>query len=671
MCYDKGEILNKTRNLKLWRKMTINQEYTSLLEKIQEADNLYYNHPERATLPDSEYDVLYERLLELEAVNPDLVRPDSPTKKLVKSTGLFEKVRHTRPMLSLEKVTTKDTLEKFLTNLPANTNFLVDSKIDGASLSLEYVNGELTVAATRGDGEEGDNITANALNVIGVLPYLPEKVSCSIRGEVIIPLDKYELIKDQFANPRNAAAGALRSKRPQDALDRHLCFVAYDLVSDDANITTAREALDKLDNLGFITQADLSTFCSGILEVGAAVDNILTNKDAFSYETDGVVVKANEYSVRKALGFRSKSPRWAVAYKVAGNTATTILRDVTWQVGKSGINAPVGELEPVQLSGTLISRVTLHNLSIIRQHNLKIGDLVIITRAGEVIPFLVGVAASNNGDEVKPPTDCASCGNVLRVEGSSLILRCPNVLGCSEQIKGRLVHWASRKAANIDAIGPSWTDTFVDEGLVVRPSGFYKLSARHLAPLDRMGNRQIERFLESIENSKGVGLRKALVGFSIPFVSEGTAKRLVRYYDSIEQVLVATVEELEKIEDIGHETAKSLHSFFNNAIVVDEVGRLQQLGVNLNRLKEDEPVAINTNNPFSGKTVVITGTLAVPRKTVQTMLESLGAHVSSSITNGTDFLIAGEKVGSKLQKAHDKGITVLTEDEALEMAGLM
>jgi len=645
--------------------------YDEIVEIIKKADELYYNEPDNATLPDAEYDVLYDHLITLEAGSPEIIRNDSPTQRLVPVGSLFDKVRHERPMLSLEKITEADDLEKFVVGIGIDKQMEVSAKMDGMALSLDYdARGRLIRAVSRGDGTTGDNLTANVKHVVGVPRVLAGNNghACSIRGEIVIPVEKFELVKDQFANARNAAAGAMRSKDPQDAKKRHLHFYAYDLVTEDDTITAASEAVDFLERVGFAIP--ITTFVKGAINVVNAVGELFEMKDNLAYETDGVVIKADSYEVRASYENRTKSPRWAVAFKQAGETAATTLNSVSWQVAKTGIVSPVAELAPVFLSGTTIKRATLHNMKYVDDMGLAIGDTVEITRAGDIIPRVLSVMVSNGGETIKPPETCPSCNSNVIVYSDSKIAKCTNAVDCPEQVAGKLIAWSSRKAGNIDAIGETWITTLADAGILKRPSDFYKLSTRHLFQFDRMGTTLATKFVDSINDSRDIGMRRALIGFSIPFASEGTAKRLCKHYESIEQVMNATVKELEAIDDVGAVVAKSLVDFLSLPENVEEIATLRQLGVNLDRLDEDAPVVVDAGSPFADKKVVITGTLSEPRSHFQKLLEGLGAKVSGSVSKNTDYLLAGENAGSKLTRAEELGIVVLTEVELENMIGV-
>ena len=645
-------------------------EYTTLVERARAASDLYYNNPDDPlNIPDEQFDEMIAQIEAYEATNPDRVRDDSPTKVVeVQTTSgsrvLFSEVTHRRPMLSLAKITDDESLESFLVNVGQPFEFEVSAKLDGMALSLEYDgDGNLMWAASRGDGRVGEDLTQNALQVTGIPKKIETDGPCSIRGEVLITLDDFEHMSSRFANPRNAAAGGLRSKDPNEAKDRKLTFFAYDLVTQSDNIGSSREAFDVLWAMGFDTP--VTFFTKSITKTLEHIHEIFDKRDELPYEIDGVVVKASSYKVRNALGFRERSPKWAVAYKQAGKTTVTTLKSVTWQVGKSGIVAPVAELAPATLEGTTIKRATLHNIKYIRDLGLAEGCRVKIIRAGQVIPRVEAKEGDLPADAtpISLPTACPSCGGSLREEGESKILRCTNIHECKAQRLGRLEAWAARSAADIDAIGPTWIEAFTEAGILTAPSDFYKISRRHLLSFERMGDTLAEKFIDSIDTSRQVGMRGSLIGMCIPHCSEGTATRLCRHFDSVEAVAQASYEQLVGIEDIGPVVAKSIHSFFASDQTREEVLRLRSYGVNLDRLEEDAPVEILEDNPFVGKKFVITGKLSAPRSEVKKALESLGAKVSSSISGSTDFLLAGEKAGSKLKKAQDLGVTVYSEED--------
>jgi DNA ligase (NAD+) len=653
-------------------------EYIDLCNSVRNADKVYYNDPDNAALPDEKYDRMWNRIKEIEEEYPDLISSLSPTQKPsgYADTATFEAVRHDVPMLSLNKAYNDGELTKFYQQFANDVDYSIEPKLDGASLSLEYEAGRLVRAVSRGDGTEGEDITANAVYADGVQTFVGNTFTGVVRGEVVITRTDFAAINTggTFANPRNAAAGALRSKRPADCKARKCTFYAFDIY-DKAKPESTDDSVaanDALIKMGFNVPTMFTAYSKE--EAAESLSMMLALRPQLNYETDGVVIKARSHVVREELGATGHHPRWAVAYKTAGDTADTILRDVVWQVGKTGIVAPVGLLEPVALSGTTISRVTLHNLSIIIEKDMLIGDMLRITRAGDVIPYVLAVVGSDEVKQVRPiepPAECPSCGTKLIEEGNSRILRCTNVSGCSAQAVGRLVHWASRAAADIDAIGPSWIESFVDKGDLADPSDFYTLKARHLHKYDKMGARNIERFITSIEASKNVGLRRAIIGLCIPFVSKGTAARLCRYYGTMNEVVLATFDELSKIEDIGPTVAKSIVDFFLDEDNMTLLSKLEINGVNLNRLPEDEPMIANATSELAGKVVVMTGALpsGTKRDEFSTMLARAGATVGSSVSGKTDYLVIADpsSTSSKATKARALGVVLISEETALQM----
>lgn len=651
-----------------------------LLEgELRRHSHLYYSEgtPE---ISDEAYDALERELLDLELAHPDLKAPDTPTERIEDGIStLFDPVRHAVAMLSLEKAYTREELEAFSARFPDQT-LVIGPKFDGVSISFRYENGKLVRAATRGDGEVGEDVTQNIPGMKNVPAQLSEPVTAEIRGEVVMLRSDWAAYNaanpdKQLANPRNAAAGTLRAKTREKVADRPLTFMPFDLIEDGVT----HDVVARIEQLGFATEG--FELVDGIEQVQAYIDQVAATRADRDYELDGVVIRLADRAAYEAAGARSKTPRGAIAFKLAAERTTTKLNSITVQVGKSGINALVAELEPVFLAGTTIRRATLHNLKYIEDKDIRVGDTVEILRAGDVIPRVDrSVPERRTGDEVvfAAPTACASCGGPLAQEGESKVLRCENTQGCPAQSLRRLIHWASRASADIDAIGASWIEVFLDAGLVTQPSDFYRLTYADLRPngekgdgaFDRMGHRLAEKMLASIDASRGVGLRKAIIGWSIPFCSEGTAKRLCRAgYESVEQVMAASREELEAIEDIGPVVAESIVKFFSLAATGAEIAALREHGVSLDVRDEDRPPKIASSSPLAGKTVVFTGKLeAFDRKAGESLVERAGGKASGSISKSTSLLVAGPGAGSKLAKAESLGVEVIDEAEFLQRA---
>jgi DNA ligase (NAD+) len=656
-----------------------------LADELLHHKHLYYN--DTPEISDEEYDALEAELLALERDYPHLKAEDSPTELVGAQVDaeLFSAVRHERPMASLAKSYTSEEVETFLGRFPDQKIALLP-KFDGTSLSLLYQGGKLVRAATRGDGEIGEDVTPNVRGMKGVPESLTDSRDVEVRGEVVMlksDFDSYNALhpEDPLKNPRNAAAGTLRAKDRSKVQDRPLTFVAFSYHLLDGQALPTLDS-PELSAQGFRVERYQEAATKE--EVFAYIKETEAARATLDYDIDGVVMRVADPAAFEAAGQNSHHPRAAMAFKMAAELGETTLNAVTWQVGKSGTVAPVAEIQPVFLSGTTISRATLHNLQMIADKGIKIGDRIQIRRAGDVIPHVDGTAPGyvRDGNEVDivPPTQCPSCGGALIETGSSRILMCTNSDACPAQQSRRLIHWAGRGASDIDAVGQSWIERFQDAGLLSRPSDFYRLDKETLlAQGDGMGTRLADKMVASIEKAKNVGLRKAIVGFSIPLCSEGTAKRLCRAgYPSLEAVMDAPKEDLEGIEDIGPAVADSIISFFANPAIRQEVEDLRALGVNLDVLPEDKPVEVKADAsgalpPLAGKKVCITGKLpsGLDRKVFQALVEKEGAKASSGVSKDTDYLVCGPDIiakgSSKLKDAEKHGVPVISEEDARAM----
>lgn len=639
-----------------------------LREKISRHRDLYYNG--EAQISDGEYDALEAELRQIESDHPHLA--DGTLEEVGAVPGQnFPPARHDPPMLSLDKVYSPEELQGFIDRHP-DQGFALWPKFDGVSLSLLYRDGVLERAATRGDGRVGEEITGNVRALVaGVPETLSEDWSGEVRGEVLMLRADWEAYNkmnpgDELANPRNATSGTLRAKDPAKVADRKLTFFAYDLVDEDAS-----DPVETLPRIGFPLEG-YSEAATGE-EIIRRIEEAEAGRDSLPYEIDGIVCRLRDRGAYEQAGYTGHHPRGAVAYKLRAEEGESLLESVTWQVGKSGIIAPVGEITPVFLAGTTIRRVTLHNLEVIAEKKVRTGERIILKRAGDVIPHIIGPApGASGGKEIKPPVACPSCSGPVVEEGESRILRCENVQGCPAQKARRLIHWASRAAADIDAIGQSWIEKMIDADLLDHPSDFYRLDVKTLTETfegEGMGQRLAERMISSIDSSRSVGMRRAIIGWSIPFASTGTAERLCRAgYSSVEEVARASRDELLEVEDVGKVVAGSLLDFFSTPVAKDEIKALRDLGVSLDVAEEDKPVEASETG-LTGKTVVMTGTLSVPRSEFKKTLEAGGAKVTGSITSKTDFLVCGEGGGSKRTKAENLGVEIIDEDRALELLG--
>jgi DNA ligase (NAD+) len=639
---------------------------------IELRDAYYRGEP---LVADAEYDALEDELRALVGEHPDLTPDPNPLEMVGAPSVLHAPVRHSRPMLSLEKATKPEQVEAFFERFPGQP-VVVMPKLDGLSLALVYENGRLARAVTRGDGTTGEDVTTL---VKAIADGIPAKVAATatteIRGELVMLRSTFAAYNEAhpdkpLINPRNAAAGTVRAKDPKTVEGRRLQFFAFDL-------GTEGEVHDDLEAglkaLGF-DAADMR-HADDAKQAQEMISEIERRRNELDYDLDGAVLRLADRTAYAAAGTRANSPRGALAFKYAAEEKTTLLADVIWDVGKIGKVAPVAVLEPVFVGGTTVTRATLANQEVIRSRDVRIGDTVLVRRAGDVIPFVAGVldAAKRTGDEqeIVPPSKCPSCGHDLTEQGNSRELYCTNV-ACPAQTVRRLIHWASRAAADIDAIGQKWIERLNEAGKLDRASDFYALTKETLLEFDRIGEVSADNMIASIERSKGVGLRKALIGFAIPMASEGTAAKLCRHgFTKLEEIAEATEEELQQVEDVGPKVAASLHQHLNRPGTRDEIAALRGHGVNLDVLEEDLPPKVVSGAPLEGKTVVVTGSIAdprsgekVPRPVFQRLCERAGATTASSVSANTDMLITGADVGaSKLAKAEKLEVEVVDQAE--------
>ncbi|WP_458686319.1 NAD-dependent DNA ligase LigA [Nocardia tengchongensis] len=621
---------------------------------------------------DADYDAIEDELRGLIQANPALAPDPNPLEQVGAPGVLHAPVRHARPMLSLEKATTPEQVAAFFARFPGQS-VVVMPKLDGLSLSLVYENGRLARAVTRGDGTTGDDVTPL---VRALVDGVPDRVELSgrveVRGEAVMLRSTFAAYNTAhpdkpLINPRNAAAGTLRAKDPATVAERRLRFFGFDL--DTPADDTAVDLADGLQALGFTGAA--MQHCSDAVAAQAVIGEIERGRGDLDYDLDGAVLRLADRDAYAAAGTRSNSPRGALAFKFAAEEKTTLLREVIWDVGKTGKIVPVAWLEPVFVGGTTVTKATLANQEVIRARDIKIGDTVLVRRAGDVIPFVAGVldAAARTGAEldIVAPTGCPSCGQPVTEQGNSRELFCTNV-SCPAQTVRRLIHWASRAAADIDAIGQKWIERLAEAGLLENPSDFYTLTKEQLLEFDGVGEVSANRMIESIDNSRPVGLRRALIGLAIPMASDGTAARLARAgFASLEEVADAGEERLVEVEDIGPKVAASLDTHL--ARLRPELERLRAHGVSLDVRDEDLPPVVAAGAPLAGKTVVITGAISDPRSgekvarpTFQRLCEKAGATAASSVSANTDMLITGAGVGdSKLTKAANHGVEVVDQ----------
>jgi len=659
-------------------------EAEKLRREIRHNEYLYYvlDAPE---ITDAEYDRMMVRLRELEARYPDSIPADSPTQRVGgRASSQFTEVRHLEPLLSLGNVFSAEELrafdERVRSGLPAGSKveYVMEPKIDGLACSLIYENGKLVRAATRGDGVVGENVTANVRTIrsIPLTLKVPEGEAVpellDVRGEVYMPRQAFMRLNEQraergeseFANPRNAAAGSLRQLDPQVTASRSLSFFAYYLVGEGAQPKHS-ESLALLARYGFKVSENYKVV-ENIDEAIKYIGDFNELRQGLSYDTDGAVIKVNDVYQQRILGATGKDPRWATAYKYPPEQAETTLEDIDWRVGRTGVLTPTAVLTPVKLSGSVISRATLHNEDFIRAKDIRIGDRVIINKAGEIIPEVLRVVAEKRtGDEkeVEIPSVCPECGWRVERQGEEAAIRCTNP-HCPALGREGLIHFVSRDAMNIDGCGPSVINALLDAGLVRDAADLYSLRKEDLLKLERMGEKSADNLLAALAESKKNELDKLLFALGIRHVGAKVARILATEFGSMEKLQQAQPEELAQIRDIGDKIAESAVTWLNVPANIDLVERLAAAGLTMTFT----PTASQEDNPFFGKTLVFTGTMpTLGRAEAKTMAQDVGAKVSGSVSKKTDYVIAGAEAGSKLEKAQQLGVTVIDEAEFLRL----
>lgn len=659
-------------------------EAEKLRREIRHNEYLYYvlDAPE---ITDAEYDRMMVRLRELEARYPDSIPADSPTQRVGgRASSQFTEVRHLEPLLSLGNVFSAEELrafdERVRSGLPAGSKveYVMEPKIDGLACSLIYENGKLVRAATRGDGVVGENVTANVRTIrsIPLTLKVPEGEAVpellDVRGEVYMPRQAFMRLNEQraergeseFANPRNAAAGSLRQLDPQVTASRSLSFFAYYLVGEGAQPKHS-ESLALLARYGFKVSENYKVV-ENIDEAIKYIGDFNELRQGLSYDTDGAVIKVNDVYQQRILGATGKDPRWATAYKYPPEQAETTLEDIDWRVGRTGVLTPTAVLTPVKLSGSVISRATLHNEDFIRAKDIRVGDRVVINKAGEIIPEVLRVVVEKRtGDEkeVEIPSVCPECGWRVERQGEEAAIRCTNP-HCPALGREGLIHFVSRDAMNIDGCGPSVINALLDAGLVRDAADLYSLRKDDLLKLERMGEKSADNLLAALDESKKNELDKLLFALGIRHVGAKVARILATEFGSMEKLQQAQPEELAQIRDIGDKIAESAVTWLNVPANIDLVERLAAAGLTMTFT----PPARQEDNPFFGKTLVFTGTMpTLGRAEAKTMAQDVGAKVSGSVSKKTDYVIAGAEAGSKLEKAQQLGVTVIDEAEFLRL----
>ena len=664
---------------------SVEKEVEKLRDQIRYHEHRYYvlDDPE---ISDFEFDKLMHRLEELEKQHPELVMPDSPTQRVGgQPAQQFPKVRHSVPMLSLDNTYSVDELKDFDRRVRelsgrSKVDYVGELKLDGLSMALTYEDGVLTHGVTRGDGTQGEDVTANVRTIRSVpLRVEPEKLEVwgsrsrrrfEVRGEVIMPLKAFEKLNAQreaagepkFANPRNAAAGTMRQLDSRVVAERGLdMFIYFALLNGRPPLPEHWQVLESLVKLGFKVNPN-RRLCRSFEDLLEFIQQFETKRDKLDYEIDGMVVKVNDTRLWDELGWTAKSPRWAIAYKYAARQATTVVKDIRPQVGRTGTLTPVADLEPVDVGGVTVSHATLHNMDEIERLGVKIGDTVLIQRAGEVIPQVVKVVRpAPDGREFHMPKKCPVCGGeVFRAEGE-VAYRCLNT-ACPAKLKESLIHFSRRRAMDVDGLGDALVDQLVDKKLVRDVADLYSLTEEQLAGLERMGPKSASNLLGEIENSKKAELARVIFALGIPFVGERTAQLLAEHFGSLDRLSKASREELDEVAEVGPKVSEAIARFFLQKRNQEVLAKLRRAGVRFEQTK----AASQGSRPLEGKQFVLTGTLPkYSREDAQRMIEEAGGRVMSSVSKKTDYVVVGSEPGSKLDKARSLGVKTIDEAELL------
>ena len=670
----------------------VEKKIESLREQIRAHDYKYYILAQ-PSISDEEYDRLLKELEKLEAENPKLITSDSPTQRVGSDlTKEFKPIEHKVPMLSLSNTYSEDELFDFDRRVKDeliagdNVEYLVELKIDGASVSINYVNGILKTAATRGDGMVGEEITNN-VRTIKSLPLRIKKDNSipynlddfEVRGEIFMNVAEFEKLNKEradqgektFANPRNSTAGTLKLQDPKVVAKRPLNTFLYSLISPDNELKSQEENLIILKKMGFKINPHYKK-CKSIEEVIKVCRDFEKLRDELEYEIDGAVIKVNSIKQQIRLGNIARAPRWAVAFKFKSKQALTIIKDIVWQVGRTGAITPVAELEPVFLAGSTISRATLHNYDEIKRKDIRNGDTVIIEKGGDVIPKVVQVVLSKrspSSKKIKPPDKCPTCNSKLFKPEGEVAYYCENA-ECTDQIKGRIAHFASRGAMDIEGLGESLIDLFVEKGFLKTYGDIYNLKDRknELIAIERLGEKSVSNLLNSIEKSKERPFDKVLFALGIRYVGAGAAKKLATHFKDLDALVEASLDEITEVYEIGESISKSVKKFFSDAHNKKIIKELKKVGLKFSFA--DSKSSFVGDNFFKGKSFVLTGSLSsYTREEAEEMIMNLGGKITSSVSKKTDYVLAGDKAGTKLAKAKSLDIKILNESEFIEKIG--
>lgn len=634
------------------------------------------------TVSDPTYDKLYRELLELEQLFPELVKQDSPTQRVGDELiAGFQKIEHSSQMLSLDNAFDLDELRAFdqrVTQLAGQEfDYFAEMKIDGLAIVLRYEDGLLVQAATRGDGMVGEDVTENIRAIAAIPLRLRENVTAEIRGEIYLPKESFVQLneeresegKDTFANPRNAAAGTLRNLNPKITASRNLNGFFYTLMNpEEYGVETQEESIETISRWGLRTNKDYKRF-NEIEEVWQFIEEANEERQSLPYDIDGVVIKVNQLAVQSEIGMTVKSPRWAIAYKFKAEEAVTKILDIEWSVGRTGVVTPTAIMEPVFVAGSTVQRASLHNVDLIKERDIRIGDTVVIHKAGDIIPEVLRVVLEERTEDIEPyeiPTTCPACASELTHLEDEVALRCINP-ACPVQAQERMIHFSSRNAMNIDGLGEQRVRQLFDAGLLESVVDLYDLEVEQLLELERMGEKSSQNLVEAIAATKDNSLERIIFGLGIRHVGSNTARLLAEKFVTIDKLMAASYEEIVNIEGIGEIIADSVVSFFENEAAQELIKQLKERGLNLTYLQATTSVNEDVKEIFNGKTMVLTGKLEnFSRNELKAKLEVYGAKVTGSVSGNTDILVAGENAGSKLNRALELGIEIWNEQELIE-----
>lgn len=663
--------------------MTVEEKIKSLRDELNQHNYNYYVL-DNATISDVEFDIKLKELEKLEQENPEFFDSNSPTQRVGgEVTKNFETVTHKNRMYSLDNSYSKEDVqdwEKRIQKLlgTTKTEYTCELKFDGASINLTYENGKFVKAVTRGDGFQGDDVSTNVKTIKSIPLYINGDFlqDFEIRGEIILPLDGFQKMNEEreangevpYRNPRNTASGSLKLQDSSEVAKRPLDCFLFQVVSDESKYKTHFESLEQAKKVGFKVPKNI-TLCKNIDEIFDFINYWDKKRHDLPYETDGIVIKVNSLQHQEELGYTSKSPRWAIAYKFQAEQVSTILNEITYQVGRTGAITPVANLEPVELAGTTVKRASLHNADQIEKLDIRINDTVFVEKGGEIIPKIIGVDVSQrpqNSEPTQYATHCPECQTELIRTAGDAKHYCPNEFGCPPQITGRIQHFISRKAMDIEGLGGETVDLLRKEGLIENYADLYELKVEQITPLERMAEKSAQNMIDGIEKSKEIPFEKVLFALGIRFVGETVAKKLAKHFKSIDNLMNASFEELINVDEIGDKIAQSIVDFSNDLRNIQLIDRLKSYGVQLEVSQENLE---NQTDKLENQIFVVSGVFhQMSRNELKKAIEDNGGKVSSSISKKTNYIVAGDNMGpSKLEKAQTLGIPIISEQDFIDM----